>query len=71
MSARLPSRTYVQRQHGYGGRSPQSSSLELEIIETQEVGQFAGTDLVAFVAMFKWSVLARVAVARFRQGPVV
>jgi hypothetical protein len=33
----------------------------LEIIERQPVGQFAGIDLVAFVAMFEWSVLARVA----------
>src|SRR5580704_1584891 len=33
----------------------------LELIEPQKIGQFAGIDLVTFVAMFEQSILARIA----------
>jgi hypothetical protein len=45
-------------QHAYAGLAVIN---RFEIIETQQVGKFVGIDLVAFVAMFEQSVLARVA----------
>src|SRR5437762_2315639 len=45
-------------QHAYAGLAV---VYRLEIIETQQIGKFAGIDLVAFVAMFEQRVLARVA----------